>query len=45
MKRLVGKNQTINLDTDLAYWEEKLWINRGQQIRRLLINSTEGYVG
>ncbi|WKN41085.1 hypothetical protein [Tunicatimonas pelagia] len=44
VKRLIGISRTIDLDNDLAYWEEKLRINRGQRSRILLLNSTKGYV-
>ena len=41
--RLTGYNQTIDLTRDLAYWTEERIVSRGHQVRKLLINSTEGY--
>ncbi len=41
--RLIGYNQTIDLTQDLAFWTEERLVSRGRQIRKLLINSTEGY--
>ena len=37
IKRLISINQFINLDSDLAYWEETIKRKRGKPVRRLLI--------
>ena len=42
--RLVGYNPTIDLTRDLAYWTEERTLTRGQQVWKLLLNTTEVYV-